>query len=135
MLPLVQRAEDGASLAGRVRRVAMMRRAGHLHGGNDATSTCGEDNALDAVSAGGSHPKGQSRFDDANLFRKADPETATAPGRLHRQIDAEAVGVERKRLLEWVWFGGLSATGHPSNGTPPDVALAMARIAAAQSAI
>ncbi len=78
---------------------------------------------------------GERCFDYANLFCNPDHETARAPSRLARQIEvvADAAGLERKRLLRWVLaWAGLSAVWHIGNGAPPDTALVVAEIAAAQ---
>lgn len=53
----------------------------------------------------------ESGFDYANLFCNPDAETASAAGRLTRQVGvvAEAAGLERKRLLQWIFaWEGLS---------------------------
>jgi streptomycin 6-kinase len=55
---------------------------------------------------------GERGFDFANLFCNPGLETATAPGRLKRQIQvvAQAAQLDRKRLLQWVLvWSGLSA--------------------------
>jgi streptomycin 6-kinase len=78
---------------------------------------------------------GERCFDYANLFCNPDPETAGAPGRLARQIEvvADAAGLERERLLKWVLaWAGLSAAWHIGDGTPPEAALVVAEMAAAQ---
>ncbi len=78
---------------------------------------------------------GERGFDYANLFCNPDNETATAPGRLARQIEvvADAAGLERNRLLKWVLaWAGLSAAWHVGDGTPPETALSVAEIVAAQ---
>jgi streptomycin 6-kinase len=78
---------------------------------------------------------GERGFDYANLFCNPDPETATAPGRLARQVEivADAAKLERRRLLQWVLaWAGLSAAFCLQDGTPPQTAIALAEIAAAQ---
>lgn len=55
---------------------------------------------------------GERGFDYANLICNPDLPTATDPRRFQRQIEvvAEAAGLERRRLLQWVLaFAGLSA--------------------------
>lgn len=78
---------------------------------------------------------GERSFDYANLFCNPDHETARAPGRFARQIEvvADAAGLERGRLLRWVLaWAGLSAAWHIGDGTPPETALVVAEMAAAQ---
>jgi streptomycin 6-kinase len=73
---------------------------------------------------------GERGFDYANLCCNPDHETATAPGRLRRQIEvvAESAGLERKRLLQWILaWAGLSATWSVNDGFPPDTALEIAK--------
>ena len=77
--------------------------------------------------------KGERGFDYANLFCNPDQETATAGGRLARQatIVAAAAGSPRKRLLQWVLaYAGLSAAWTLNDGEPPEIALAVAELAA-----
>jgi streptomycin 6-kinase len=55
---------------------------------------------------------GERGFDYANIFCNPDHATATAPGRIARQVDvvAATAGIERRRLLQWVVaWAGLSA--------------------------
>lgn len=78
---------------------------------------------------------GERGFDFANIFCNPDLETATAPGRLARQasVVAEATGLERTRLLQWILaYAGLSAAWTLGDGDEPDVALAVAEIAAGE---
>jgi streptomycin 6-kinase len=78
---------------------------------------------------------GERSFDYANLFCNPDYETATAPGRLSRQIHivADAAGLEHGRLLRWVLaWAGLSAAWHLEDGTRPETALIVAENAAAE---
>ena len=78
---------------------------------------------------------GERGFDFANLFCNPDLETAVAPGRLARQADvvAAAAGLERGRLLRWILaFAGLSAAWSLEDGDQPDLALAVAELAAAE---
>jgi streptomycin 6-kinase len=80
---------------------------------------------------------GERGFDFANIFCNPDPETATAPGRLARQVTivADAADLERKRLLQWVLaFAGLSAAWALEDGEEPDLSLAIAEMAAAELA-
>jgi streptomycin 6-kinase len=58
------------------------------------------------------HVVGERGFDYANLFCNPELATVRAPGRLTRQLEvvAEAAGLERERLLQWiVAYAGLSA--------------------------
>ena len=78
---------------------------------------------------------GERCFDYANLFCNPDHQTATAPGRLARQIEvvADAAGMDRRRLLQWVLaWAGLSATWHLADGSSPETAISVAEIAAGQ---
>jgi streptomycin 6-kinase len=81
--------------------------------------------------------QGERGFDFANILFNPDLEAATAPGRLARQasVAAEAAGLDRKRLLQWVLaFAGLSAAWFIEEGATPDFDLAIAEIAAAELA-
>ncbi len=78
--------------------------------------------------------RGERAFDFANIFCNPDLETAAAPGRLARQaaVVAAAAGLERARLLRWVLaYAGLSAAWTLSDDEHPEIALAVAEIAAA----
>jgi streptomycin 6-kinase len=78
---------------------------------------------------------GERGFDYANLFCNPDHGTATAPGRLVRQVEvvSEAAGLERRRLLQWILaWAGLSAVWHLSDGTTPETALEAAQLADAE---
>jgi streptomycin 6-kinase len=80
---------------------------------------------------------GERGFDFANLFCNPDPVTATAPGRLARQVEvvAAAAGLERGRLLRWILaFAGLSAAWSLEDGDDPILALAVAELASAELA-
>jgi streptomycin 6-kinase len=83
-------------------------------------------------------PKGlisERGFDYANLFCNPDHATATAPGRLARQADvvAQAAGLERKRLLQWILaWAGLSAVWHLGDRSSPETAFAIAERAAVE---
>ena len=78
---------------------------------------------------------GERYFDYANLFCNPDGETATSPGRLVRQLDVVvgAARLERRRLLAWiVAWAGLSAAFRLEDGRPPQDALRVANLAAAE---
>jgi streptomycin 6-kinase len=80
---------------------------------------------------------GERGFDFANLFCNPDLAVARAPGRLARQatIVAEAAGLERPRLLRWILaWAGLSAAWHLEDGETAEIALTVARLAAAEIA-
>jgi streptomycin 6-kinase len=80
---------------------------------------------------------GERGFEFANLFCNPDREAALATGRLARQVEvvADAAGLERGRLLQWILaFAGLSAAWSLEDGDVPDLALAVAEIAAAELA-
>jgi streptomycin 6-kinase len=100
------------------------------------------DNVLDFGARGwlAIDPKGlvgERGFDFANLFCNPDLRTAAAPGRLARQatVVAQAAGLERARLLRWVLaWAGLSAAWALEDGDHPEVAIAVAELAAAELA-
>jgi streptomycin 6-kinase len=78
---------------------------------------------------------GERYFDYANIFCNPDAEMATMPGRLSRQVRviAEAARLERRRLLAWiVAWAGLSAAFNLDDGLPPNGALTMVELAAAE---
>ncbi|MGV3614109.1 MAG: aminoglycoside phosphotransferase family protein [Fimbriimonas sp.] len=78
---------------------------------------------------------GERGFDFANLFCNPDRETATAPGRLLRQVEVvcECAGLERRRLLQWILaWTGLSAAWMLEDGDTPEVDLTVAEIAVAE---
>ena len=80
---------------------------------------------------------GERGFDFANIFCNPDAETALAPGRLARQasVVAEAAGLERRRLLQWILaFAGLSTAWSLTDGDVPELSLDVAEIAAAELA-
>jgi streptomycin 6-kinase len=80
---------------------------------------------------------GERGFDYANLFCNPDRKTAMASGRLSRQasVVAEASGVPRTRLLQWVLaYAGLSAAWTINTGEVPEIALDVAELAAAELA-
>lgn len=76
---------------------------------------------------------GERSFDYANIFFNP-RDIATAPGRISRQasIVAEAAGLERSRLLQWVLaYAGLSAAWLLNDGEDAALPLAVAEAAAA----
>jgi streptomycin 6-kinase len=78
---------------------------------------------------------GERYFDYANLFCNPDLAIATAPGRLARQasVVAAAAGLERARLLRWILaWAGLSAAWYLEDGETPELALAVAQLAASE---
>lgn len=78
---------------------------------------------------------GERAFDYCTLFFNPDHATATAQGRLARQLDvvATAAQLDAQTLLRWILaFGGLSAAWHFSEGTSPDIAIEVATIAYAE---
>ena len=77
---------------------------------------------------------GERGFDYANLFCNPDRATATVPGRVARRatLVAEAAGLERRRLLQWILaYSGLSAAW-TLNGTMPAHQWEIAQEAAAE---
>ena len=79
---------------------------------------------------------GERGFDYGNIF--CNPrEMATAPGRLSRQasIVAEASGLDRTRLLQWILaYAGLSAAWFLNDGEDAELPLAVGEAAAAELA-
>lgn len=78
---------------------------------------------------------GERYFDYANILCNPDHELAAAPGRLRRQVKvtAEAARLDPVRLLAWiVAWAGLSAAFLLEDGLPPEGALKMAELAAAE---
>lgn len=78
---------------------------------------------------------GERGYDHANMLCNPDVETATAPGRLVRQLDivCESAGLDHERQLMWlVAYLGLSASWTLSDGDDPWEALAIHEIAAAE---
>ncbi|MGJ7526871.1 aminoglycoside phosphotransferase family protein [Variovorax sp. GB1P17] len=76
---------------------------------------------------------GERGFDYANILCNPDGESALAPGRLARHIDliADASGIERRRLLQWVLaWAGLSAIWMLEDGDEPGSTLEVAKLAA-----
>jgi streptomycin 6-kinase len=77
---------------------------------------------------------GERGFDHANIFCNPDGESALAPGRFARRIEivAEASGIERHRLLQWVLaWAGLSVSWMLEDGDEPGSTLEVAKRAAA----
>jgi streptomycin 6-kinase len=78
---------------------------------------------------------GERAFDYCNTFCNPDIETATARDRLARQaaIVARAAELEPGRLMTWILaYAGLSAAWTIDDGGDPQLALAVAQIAAAE---
>jgi len=78
---------------------------------------------------------GERAFDYANIFCNPDDQTATAPGRLARQISvvAKAAELEPYRLVSWVLaWAGLSAAFSLEDRTAPNTALKIAELALAE---
>jgi streptomycin 6-kinase len=78
---------------------------------------------------------GERGFDVANIFCNPDFALRTAPERLVRQatIVAEAAGLERNLLLQWILsYAALSAAWTIGDGDDPTLALAVAEAAAAE---
>jgi streptomycin 6-kinase len=78
---------------------------------------------------------GERYFDYANIFCNPDAEMPTLPGRLSRQsrVVAEAAHLDRHRLLAWiVAWAGLSAAFDLDDGLPPNAALTIVELAAAE---
>jgi streptomycin 6-kinase len=76
---------------------------------------------------------GERTFDFVNILRNPDAAVALTPGRFARQVEVliDAASLERRRLLEWTLaFAGLSAAWHLADGTPADLDLAVAGLAA-----
>jgi streptomycin 6-kinase len=77
---------------------------------------------------------GERTFDFVNVLRNPDATVALTPGRFARQVEVlvDAASLERRRLLEWTLaFAGLSGAWHLADGTPADLDLAVAGLAAA----
>ena len=78
---------------------------------------------------------GERAFDYANLFCNPDLRIAAAPGRLAQRVGivADAAALDRIRLLRWVLaWAGLSAAFAIEDGLPPQGALEIAELAAAE---
>lgn len=76
---------------------------------------------------------GERGFDYANLFCNPDGDSALVPGRFARRVEivAQAAGIERRRLLQWVLaLAGLSAIWKLEDGIEPGSTLEVARLAA-----
>ena len=77
---------------------------------------------------------GERGFDYANIFCNPDGENALVPGRFAQRIEivADASGIERRRLLQWVLaWTGLSVIWRLEDGEEPGSTLEVARLAAA----
>jgi streptomycin 6-kinase len=78
---------------------------------------------------------GERTFDYANIICNPDHQTAMLPGRFLRQVGliASVAHLEPKRLLAWVVaWAGLSAAFLLEDGFPPDPALEVGELAAAE---
>ena len=135
--------EPAADAHGGTLRLAATTAAGLLATPRDATVLHGDihhGNILDFGARGwlAVDPKGlvgERCFDYANIFCNPDHAIAVTPGRLARQVDvvAGAAGLERGRLLDWVIaWAGLSAAFLLQDGQPPESALKVAELAAAE---
>ena len=77
---------------------------------------------------------GERGFDYANIFCNPDSESALAPGAFARRIEivANASGIDRRRLLQWVLaWTGLSITWMLEDDLEPGTNLGVAKLAAA----
>jgi streptomycin 6-kinase len=75
---------------------------------------------------------GERGFDYANIFCNPDRQTATNRERFAHRLDlvAEAAAFDRVRLTEWVLaWSALSTLWHRADGSLPDTAFAVARLA------
>ena len=78
---------------------------------------------------------GERGFDYANIFCNPNAGVATKPGRLIQQavLVADAVGLDRRRLLQWVAaWAGLSAIWSIHDREDPQTAMIVAKLALAQ---
>ena len=76
---------------------------------------------------------GERGFDYANIFCNPDSESALAPGSFARRIEivANASGIDRQRLLQWVLaWTGLSITWMLEDDLEPGTNLGVAKLAA-----
>jgi streptomycin 6-kinase len=83
------------------------------------------------------HIRGERGYDFANIFCNPDADIALLPGRLMRQVHvvADNARLEKTRLLQWILaYAGLSAAWSLEDGDSPDLALAIAEIAACELA-
>ena len=95
-------------------------------------------NVLDFAASGwlAIDPKGlygERGFDYANIFCNPDSESALAPGSFARRIEivANASGIDRQRLLQWVLaWAGLSITWMLEDDLEPGTNLGVAKLAA-----
>ena len=77
---------------------------------------------------------GERGFDYANLFCNPNSAIACDPQRFAARVAAVSAWaqLDRKRLLQWILaWAGLSAAWHAEDGTPAEVALQVAALAAA----
>lgn len=75
---------------------------------------------------------GERGFDFANICCNPDMGIALQPGRLEHQVSilAEMAKLDRSRLIKWIIaYAGLSAAWHFEDGSNPEGALAIAKIA------
>jgi len=75
---------------------------------------------------------GERGFDFANIVCNPDAATATKPSRLEQQISivANAANLDYHRLMKWILaYAGLSAAWHFEDGTNPELALSIVRLA------
>jgi streptomycin 6-kinase len=75
---------------------------------------------------------GERGFDYANLFCNPDVATATAPGRLMKQVDiiSKEARLDGKRLLQWIAaWAGLSAAWAMADKTSAEPAMTVAKLA------
>jgi streptomycin 6-kinase len=78
---------------------------------------------------------GERGFDYANLFCNPDHGTATTPELFRRRVEvvAEAAGLDRKRLLQWILaWTGLSAAWLLKDCMPAETPLRVAELGAAE---
>lgn len=78
---------------------------------------------------------GEHYFDFANLFCNPNYRIATQPKRLMQQVSvvADTANLDKQRLLQWILaYAGLSAAWSHEEHKSPDLALAVAEIAAAK---
>ncbi len=81
--------------------------------------------------------RGERGFEYANIFCNPNGEIALAPNRLAQQsyVIAQAAGLERRQLLQWVLcHAGLSAAWCLNDGDRPDFYLDVAELAMAELA-
>lgn len=84
------------------------------------------------------HIKGERTYDFANLFCNPDSHIALQRGRFQKQLHivSEYAGLNRIRLLKWiVAYAGLSAAWSMEEGDSPELALAVAEMAAVELSV